>query len=80
MALIVGHIFFGVNSAYRAFVNTHSAINALTGVNSQKIGTFHEAVHGTYVNAIGIFALDAGFCDNMGHIGISFSWIKKSPF
>jgi hypothetical protein len=66
--LIFGHVFFGVDSVDRAFGNADGAVNALIGVNGQKIGALAKAVHGTDINAIGVLAFDTGFSDGMCHV------------
>jgi hypothetical protein len=71
VALVFWNVFFSVDRVHRALGNTHRAVNALIGVDGQKIGAFAEAIHGANVDAIGVFALDAGFGDGMGHVGIS---------
>jgi hypothetical protein len=67
VALIFGHVFFGVNGVHRALGDTHGAVDALIGIDGEKVGAFAKAVHGADVDAIGVFALDAGFGDGMGH-------------
>ena len=67
MALVVRHVFFGINRIDRTLGNADRAVDALVGVNREEIGAFAEAIDGAYVHAIGVFALDAGFGNGMGH-------------
>jgi len=69
--LILGYIVFGKNRLDRAFSHAKGAINAFSGVDHQKIRALAEAIHGTDIHAIGVFALDAGFGNDVGHTGLS---------
>ena len=66
MALVVRHVFLGVNRVHRALGDADGAVNALVGVNSQEIGAFPKAVHWTDIDAVGVFALNTGFGNGMG--------------
>ena len=68
-------IFFGLNGIDRAFRNADGAVDALVGVNHQHVGTFAKTVHGADVDAIGVFAADAGFGDDVGH---SAAWVRET--
>jgi hypothetical protein len=57
--LVAGQIFLGKDGVGRALGNADGAVNALVGVDHQHVRAFAEAVHGAYVHAIGVFALDA---------------------
>jgi len=67
-------IFFSLNGVDRALGNADSTVNAFVGVNHQHVGTFAKTVHGADIDAIGVFAADAGFCDDVGHSAIEGSW------
>ncbi len=56
-----------VNGVDRALWNTHRAVNALVGVNHQEVGAFLETIDRANINAVGIFAFDAGISYYMGH-------------
>jgi hypothetical protein len=67
MLLIGGNIIFGVNSFNWTFGDAKRAIDALVRINNKKIRTFTEAIHRTNLNTIGVFALNAGLSNNVGH-------------
>ena len=67
--LALGYIFFRKNGVHRAFRNAHRAINALIRVNHQEIRPFAEAVHRAHIHAVGVFAFDTRFRNDMGHDG-----------
>ena len=43
---------------------------ALVGVDDQHVFTLVETVHGADFDAVGIFAFDAGFSDDVSHPGL----------
>ena len=51
----------------RTFRLAHSAVDTLVGVDDEHILAFIEAVDGTDLDAICVFALDALFIDDVGH-------------
>src|SRR5438552_755111 len=51
-----------------------TAIDAFVGMNDQHVGADIEAVDRTYLDAIHVFALDAGFSHRVGH-----SSLLRSP-
>jgi hypothetical protein len=63
-------IFFSLNGIDGALGNADGAVDAFVGVNDQHVGTFAKTVHGADVDAIGVFAADAGFGDDVGHSAI----------
>jgi hypothetical protein len=65
--LISGRVFFGVDRVHWALGNTHGAVDALIWVNHEHIRAFAEAVHGADVHAIGVFAFDTSFCNDVSH-------------
>jgi hypothetical protein len=67
--LVVGHVFFGVNGVDGTLWNTDCTVNAFIGVDCQKVGAFAKTVHGTDIDAVGVFAFDTGFGNGMGHSG-----------
>ncbi len=67
MDLIRGRVFFSVDRIHRAFGNADGAVDAFVGVDDEHVGAFAEAVHGADINAVGVFAFDAGFSNDVGH-------------
>ena len=57
----------GLDGVHRAFRLANPAIDAFVGVNHQHIGALVEAVHGADLDAVGIFAFDADFGDDVSH-------------
>jgi hypothetical protein len=74
--LISRNIILSINSIYRALWYAYRAINALVRIDDQKIRALTKAVNWANVNAIGIFAADAGFCNNVSH-GVLFQETQK---
>jgi hypothetical protein len=68
--LVGGQVFFGINGVDRALGDAHGAVDALIGVDGQEVGAFAEAVHRANVHTVGVFALDTGFGNNVGHDGL----------
>jgi hypothetical protein len=66
--LALGHVFFGVDGAYRALRNTHRAVDALVWVDGEEVRAFAEAVDGTNVHTVGVLTLDTGFGDYVRHV------------
>src|SRR5689334_23177482 len=64
----------GQNGLDRAFRLADAAIDTLVGMNDQHIGADIEAVDRAYLDAIHVFALDAGFSHHVGH-----SSLLRSP-
>ncbi len=67
MDLIGWCVFFGVDRIHGAFGDADGAIDAFVGVDDEHVGAFAEAVHGADINAIGVFALDASFSNDVSH-------------
>jgi hypothetical protein len=65
--LVGWRVFFGIDRVHRALWNADCAVNALIRINSQEIGAFAEAIHWAHINAIGVFTVNAGLGDNVGH-------------
>src|ERR1700728_3199439 len=65
--LAVRDLFFRKNGFHGAFRLAQRAVDTLIGIDHQKIRAFVEAVDGTYLHAIHIFALDAAFGDHECH-------------
>ena len=59
---------YGVDGALRF---TDTAVDALIWMNDEHVVAFIEAIDRTNLDAIGVFALDAVFIDDVGH---SCSW------
>jgi hypothetical protein len=57
--LIGGKIFLCIDRVDRTLGYAHRAVNAAIGIDGQKIGPFNEAIYGTNVNAVCVFATDA---------------------
>jgi hypothetical protein len=67
--LVVGHVFFSVNGVDWAFRDANCTVNALIGVDRQKVRAFAKTVYGADIDAVGVFAFDTGFGNGMGHSG-----------
>jgi hypothetical protein len=67
--LIFWQLIFGENGIHRAFWLAQRAIDALIGVNNQKIGAFVKTIDWTYFYAICVFTFNAIFADNKCHSG-----------
>ncbi len=67
--LVIRHIFLGVDGVDGTLRDADRTVNALVGIDNQKIWAFTEAVDRANIDAIGVAALDAGFGDNVGHGG-----------
>jgi hypothetical protein len=81
MLLIVGDIFFSINGVDRALRNANGTVNTLIWINGEEIRTFTETIHWANVNAVGIFAADAGFSYNVCHgVQLLVSVTSNSPF
>jgi hypothetical protein len=68
--LVGGQVFFGKDGVDWALGNAHGAVDALIGVDGQEVGAFAKAIHGANVHTVGVFALDTGFGNNVGHDGL----------
>src|SRR5690606_27322219 len=58
LLLILGHLILGEDRVGRALGLTQGAVDALVRVDHQKVRAFVETVDRTYLNAIGVLALD----------------------
>ena len=65
--LVIGNILFCKNSAYRAFIHTQTTVYALFWINDEKVRTFVKAINWAYGHAVGIFAFDAAFGNDVSH-------------
>ena len=63
-----------------AFGLAHTAVDALIGVNDKHVLALVEAVDRADFNAVGIFALDAGFSDDVSHPILRKNWLRDDPF
>jgi len=68
--------FDGIDGAFRL---AHAAVDALVGVNDEHVLAFIETIDGAYLDAIGVFALDAFVVDNIGHAFVSCSEPASLP-
>lgn len=64
-----GEVFLGEDGFGGAFGDAQPAVDAGVGIDCKKVLSLMEAVHGAYSYAIGVFALDARFGDDMCHLG-----------
>ena len=66
--LLIGwHVLFGVDGIDGALGNANRTIDALIGVDGQKVGALAETIDRTNVHTVGVFAADTRFGDNVGH-------------
>lgn len=65
--LIFGNVLFRNNGINRAFWHAQGAIDALFGVDYQKIRTLMEAFDGADFHAVGVFTFNAVFKDDERH-------------
>src|SRR5437660_3975840 len=68
--LLLGQVFLGYDCVHRAFGDAHGAIDALIRIDHQHIRALVDAIDGADVDAVGVFALDAAFRDDVGHRAI----------
>ena len=76
MALVGGAVVFGKNRFHRTFGYAEGAVDSLVRVDDQEILSFAETIHGTNVNAVGVFALDTGFGDDISHGNSLGGWVR----
>src|SRR5436190_4355046 len=57
----------GLDRVGRTFGLANPAIDAFVWMNDQHVFTLVEAIYGAHLNAIGIFALNTGFSDDVSH-------------
>ena len=67
LALILRYIILGKDRFHRALGHAQGAINAFVRVDDQHVRPLAETIHRANIDAIGIFALDAGFGHNVSH-------------
>ncbi len=77
MPLVSGKVFLCIDRLDRAFRYALRAIDAFVRINGQKIGALHKATHWANIHTVGVFALDAALCHNMGH-GLSGTALELS--
>jgi hypothetical protein len=56
-----------LNRVGRTFRFTDATINALVRMNDEHVLALVEAIDGTYFDAVGVFAFDTGFSDDVSH-------------
>src|SRR3954468_18006081 len=62
----------------RALRFADAAVDALVGLDHKHVIPLVEAVDGAHLDAVGIFALDAVFGDNVGHARFPFFLIQQA--
>src|SRR5690606_40854635 len=67
MPLVLGNLVFGENCLDRTFGFAQGTVDAFVRVDYQHVRPFPKAVDGTNLDAVGEFALDAGFCNDESH-------------
>ncbi len=65
--LVGWRVFFGIDRVDGAFWDADCAVDAFIGVDDQHVGAFAKAVDGAYIDAVGVFAFDTGFGNDVGH-------------
>jgi hypothetical protein len=65
--LALWHIFFGINGVDRTLWNANGAVDALIGIDGEKVRAFTETVDRTNIYTVGVLTTDTGFGDNVGH-------------
>ncbi len=65
--LIGGGIFLSIDRVHGAFWDANGAVDAFVRINDEHVGAFAEAVHGADIDAVGVFAFDAGFSNDVSH-------------
>ena len=61
------HIILGKDCLHRAFRDTQRTVNTFRRIDREKIWPFMKAIDRAYIDAVRIFALDAGFGYNISH-------------
>ena len=66
-------VWFGIraDSVCRALGFAHTAVDAFIGVDDQHVLAFVETIDRANLHAVGVFALNAGVVDDVGHGGVS---------
>jgi hypothetical protein len=65
--LIKRHFMIADNRAHGTFGYAHRAIDTFVGINRQEIRTLEKTVHRADIDAVRIFAVNAGLCDDKRH-------------
>src|SRR5690242_19632593 len=65
--LVRRHVVFGEDRFHGTFGYAQRAVDALVGIDDQKIRSLAEAVDRTDVDAVRVFAADAAFGNDVGH-------------
>ena len=58
LLLILGQVFFRINGIYRTLRLAKTAVDTFFGIDYQKVRAFMEAVYGTNLHTVSIFAAD----------------------
>ena len=65
--LVRRHVVLGEDRLDRAFGDAQRAVDALVGIDDEEVGPLAEAIDRADIDAVGVFALDAGFGYDIGH-------------
>src|SRR6266850_4163346 len=65
--LVLGYFLLGANGLHRTLHDAQHAVDASLRVDRKEIRSFDETIDRAYRHAIGIFAFDARFSDDVGH-------------
>ena len=65
--LIGRNILFSEDGADRTLGDADRTVDALIGVDDQKVGALAKTVNGADIDTVGVAAFDAGFGDDVGH-------------
>src|SRR6266568_1002447 len=65
--LLLGHVFLGRDRVHGTLGDADRAIDALVRVYHKHVRPLVEAIDGADIHAVGVFALDAAFHDDVGH-------------
>ena len=73
--LVSWQVFFCIDGIDWAFRDANCTVDALIGVNGQEVRAFAETVDRADIHAVGVFATDTGFRNNVGHD--SLKWLGR---
>jgi hypothetical protein len=65
--LVIGKIFLRIDRVDWAFRYANCAIDTSVRIDGQEIGAFYKAINWANIHTVGVFALDAVLCHNVGH-------------
>ena len=67
LVLRIGNIIFCANSLHRTFRHAQGAVNAFIRIDHQHVWPRTKTVHWANIDAVGVFAKDAVFGNDVGH-------------